>query len=75
MVLYICLRFHENISIFNLQSGHEDMVELAMLSVQREIIPKVGRIMVHVFCMPSHGPYHLCSFMKISQKVSVMERT
>ena len=34
MVLYISVRFHENISVFNLQIGHEYMVETAMFNVQ-----------------------------------------
>ena len=44
MVLYIHLRFHKKISQtdFNLQSGHEYMVEMAMFNVQRAITPKVG---------------------------------
>ena len=29
-------------TVFNLQSGHKYMVEMAMFNVQREISPKVG---------------------------------
>ena len=30
-------------TVYNLQSGHEYMVEMAMFNVQKEITPKVGR--------------------------------
>ena len=33
MVLYICVKFHVNIST---QNGHEYMVEMAMFNVQRQ---------------------------------------
>ena len=44
-VLYICVKFPENISgtVFNLQSRHEYMVEMAMFTVQRAITPEVGK--------------------------------
>ena len=29
--------------VFNLQSGHKYMVEMAMFNVQRQISPKVGK--------------------------------
>ena len=36
--------FHEiSKPVFNLQSGHKYMVEMAMFNVQREISPKVGK--------------------------------
>ena len=53
-MLYICVWFHENISNgFNLQSGHEYIVEMDMFNVQRAITLKVdnqsyGSCVVHV---------------------------
>ena len=44
-------------TVFNLQSGHEYMVEMAMFNVQRAITPKVT---VHVFCTSSHSVLNLC---------------
>ena len=44
MVLDIYVTFHENIStVFNLQSGHKHMVEMAIFNVQRAIAPEVGK--------------------------------
>ena len=42
-MLYICKKFFIKISgmVFNLQSGHEYMVEMAMFNIQRAITPKV----------------------------------
>ena len=55
IVLYICVKFHENIlnGVFNLQSGHGHMVEKVMFNVQRAITPKVvnqsyGSCVLHV---------------------------
>ena len=42
---------------FNLQSGQEYMVEMAMFNVQRAITSEVG---IHVFCKFSHSALHLC---------------
>ena len=52
MVLYICEKFHQSFgTVFNLQSGHKYIVEMAMFNVQRAITPKVGKtVTVHVFC-------------------------
>ena len=36
--------------VFNLQSGHEYMVEMAMLNVQRAITPKVGKPELRFMC-------------------------
>ena len=36
--------------VFNLQSGHEYMVEMAMLNVQRAITPKVGKPELQFMC-------------------------
>ena len=38
--------------VFNLQSGHEYMVEMAMTSIQRAITPKVGK--PEFMCSASH---------------------
>ena len=45
MVLYICEKYFIKTShrVFNLKSGHEYMVEMAMFNVQRAITPKVGK--------------------------------
>ena len=37
-------------TVFNLQSGHEYMVEMAMFNVQRAIIPKVGKPELGFMC-------------------------
>ena len=37
-------------TVFNLQSGHEYMVELALLNVQRAITPKVGKPKLRFMC-------------------------
>ena len=36
--------------VFNLQSGHEYMVEMAMFNVQRAITPKVGKPVLRFMC-------------------------
>ena len=36
--------------VFNLQSGHEYMVEMAMFNVQRAITPKVGKPALWFMC-------------------------
>ena len=51
IVLCICVKFPENISnCFNLQSGHEYLVEMAMFNVQRAINPKVGKPELRFMC-------------------------
>ena len=79
MVFYICMRFHEiSQTVFNLQSGHEYMVEMAIFNVQRAITPKVGqtRVMVHVFCTSSYNPYICVKFREnITNSIRVMEWT
>ena len=42
--------------VFNLQSGHEYMVEMAVFNVQRAITQKVG---VPEFCTSSYDALHL----------------
>ena len=37
-------------TFFNLQSGHEYMVEMAMFNVQRSITPKVGKPELQFMC-------------------------
>ena len=36
--------------VFNLQSGHEYMVKMAVFNVQREIAPKVGKLELQFTC-------------------------
>ena len=47
LVVSWCFTFERNFiisrTVFNLQSGHEYMVEMAMFNVQRAITPKVGK--------------------------------
>ena len=48
-------------TVFDLQSGHEYMVEMAMLMfIGQDSKSRQTRITVHVFCMSSHGALHLC---------------
>ena len=45
MVLYIYVKLYENIStVFNLQSGHENMVEMVIFNVKRAITPELGNL-------------------------------
>ena len=37
-------------TVFNLQSGHEYMVKMAMFNVQRAISPKVGKPELQFIC-------------------------
>ena len=63
VVLYTCKKFHEKSGkVFNLHSGQEWRVEMAMFNVQRAITPKVSktRVTVHVFCKLSNSVLHLC---------------
>ena len=46
-------------TVFNLLSGHEYMVEMAMCNVQRAIPTKVERVTVHVFCTLCHCALYL----------------
>ena len=54
MVLYICEGFPKiSRTVFNLHSGHEYILEMAMFNVQRAITPKVddqryGSSVLHV---------------------------
>ena len=57
MVLVFCmsfcgaLRLYEiSQTVFNLQSGHEYMVEMTLLNVQRAITPKVGNLDFRFMC-------------------------
>ena len=61
-------------TVFNIQSGHEYMVEMAMFYDQMAITPKVTRVKVHVFCTSSHSALHLCEvFLTISQSVFYLQ--
>ena len=46
--------------VFNLQSEHEYMVEMAMFNVQRTITPKVGKPELGYVCSACHLIAHLC---------------
>ena len=49
--------------VFNSQSRHQYMVEMAIFNVQRAIPPKVGNPEIwFVFCTLSHGAVHLLNF-------------
>ena len=65
MLLYIYMRFHENISnVFQLTEQTWYMLEMAMLNVQSAITPKVGtRVTVHVFYTSSHVAFDLCEVL------------
>ena len=51
-------------TVFNLQSGQEYMVEMAMFNVQcskgNNSKSRQTRVMVHKFCTPCHSALHLC---------------
>ena len=69
MVLYICVKFHENSrTVSELWSGHEYMVEMAMFNVQWAIAPKSRQPELWFLCS-AHRLMVLC-FVKISQTVS-----
>ena len=73
-------KFHENIlkTVFNLQSGHNYMVEIAMFNVQRAITPKEGNPELWFMCS-THCLLVLYIDVKFRENVSngirVMERT
>ena len=78
MMLYIHVSFHENISnTFNLQSGHEYMVEIAIFNVQRAIIPDLGNLKLWFTCAAGRlMVLYICvKFLKISEfnGIRVME--
>ena len=79
MMLYIYVRFHENISNgFQLRSGHEYMVEKAMFNVQRAITPKVGKLELWFMCSASYiMVFYICvKFCEnILNSIRVMEQT
>ena len=79
MVLYICEKFHNNISnVFNLQSGHAYIVEMAIFNVQRAATPKVGKPELQFICV-ARCLIVLYSCVKFRENISdgirVMERT
>ena len=47
---------------FNLQSGHDYMVEMAIFNFHGATTPELGnqKFMVHAFYMLSYGALHLC---------------
>ena len=51
--LYLCeTSISQN--VFNLQSGHEHMKEMAMFNVQRVITPKLGKPELWFMCSAHH---------------------
>ena len=64
MLIYIYIKFQENISVFKLQSGHKYITEITIFKVQRAIIQN-SRLtsLVLEFCTSSHDALH---FIKIS---------
>ena len=75
MVLYICEKFQ---TVFNLQSGHEYTLEMAMFNVHRAITPKVGKPEFQFMCSACCliVLYISVKFPEnISDGIRVMERT
>ena len=64
--------------VFNLECGHEYMVEVAMFNVQKAITPKVGNQQLHFMCS-AHRLIILYVCVKfrenITNGIGVMERT
>ena len=55
------MKKHEN---FNLQSRHEFMVEMTVqCSKGNNSKIRQTRVMVHMFCMSSHGALYLCEVL------------
>ena len=50
-------------TVFNLQSGHEYMVEMVMFNIQRAITRRETRVMVLVFYTLSYSALHLCEVL------------
>ena len=65
--------------VFNLQSGHEYMVEMAMFNVPRVITPKVGIQELRFMCCSAHRLMVLSIDVKFRENISngiiVMEWT
>ena len=63
--------------VFNLQSGHEYMVEMAMSKVHRAIIPKVGKPELRFMCSARRlMVFYICVVSwKFTDGIRVMERT
>ena len=64
--------------VFNLQGGHEYMVEMAMVNVQRAITPKVGKPELRFMCSARCLiVFYICVKFgeNISDDIRVMERT
>ena len=56
MVLYICVKFHENTSklmVFKFQSEHKYMTEIIIYNVQRAVTPNVGKQEIWFLCSAS----------------------
>ena len=78
-MLYLCEKFHQlSQTVFNLQSRHKFMVEMAMFNVQRAITTKVGKPELQFMCSAHHLiALYICVMFdeNISDGISVMERT
>ena len=62
-------------TVFNLQSEHEYMVEMAMLNIQRAITPKVGKAELWLMCSAYRLMVHWCETCEnISNGIRVIER-
>ena len=68
MVLYICVRFHENISN-GFQRTDQTQVHgrngYVQCSKGNNSKSRQTKVMVHVFCMSSHGALNLCEVSSI----------
>ena len=82
LMVYICEKFHENISnsfqLTDLQSGHEYMLEMTLFNVQRAITPEVGKLELWFMCSAHRlMVFYICvKFHEIIKNcIRVMERT
>ena len=55
--------------VFNLQSGHEHIVEMAMFKVQKAITPKVGKLELQFICS-AHRLLVLYICVKLHENIS-----
>ena len=69
IVINICVKFCENILKGFQQSRHENMVNMAMVNVQRAISPKVGKPELWFMCSACCIVLYIC-VVKISLMVS-----
>ena len=74
---FVCSFLKISRVVFNLQSGHEHIVEMAMFNVQRAITPKVGKPELLLMCSARLMMLYICFKFgeNISEGIRVMERT